>query len=582
MTTPRIQVQQRYQIEGEIGAGAMGTVYLAHDAVIDRRVVLKTLRGERSAEDDEERTLVDEARNAGRINHPNLVTVYDVVSDLQQDRVYLALEYVEGRTLREVIKELGKLDCDDAVDVALQVAAGLAHLHEAGLIHRDIKPSNILIDGKGTVKITDFGIARAAGRSQLEEDGSVFGTPPYMAPEQLLGLEVDARCDVFSLGVVLYEMLTGTKPFLGRTAKEVARRTLGGELKPVASHAPEVPAAVCAVVEQAMEREAKERYGSMAALAEALAQAAGRSDGEAGKVTLRLMVARSTAEPDPSATELIGGRRAKVVLGGLRRWAGEPWAARMRLLLLVAALLLVAGVAVSWLVFERLGGQAQADAGPAAAEMVSVQALLVAEGRRLIEVGELEAAGAVLTLVEQLSPDLDSTRRLRLRLDAEVANRGSAVPEEREPPVRAASPRAAVEAIREVLEEAGGNPQTEAVLDQLDLTLGFAGIPPDVARIELSVQSERRGGVVLLRSGDLQIHQAEFKRKRRRVFGRAYVEDVAATVDVDAGLPELLVYVTVGSKPAELHRFPGPFAGGERMRLTVEVDDEGIATVELR
>ncbi|HVS65928.1 MAG TPA: serine/threonine-protein kinase [Thermoanaerobaculia bacterium] len=584
MSTPSIQVQQRYQIEGEIGSGAMGTVYLAHDAVIDRRVVLKTVRRERIAEDDEERTLVDEARSAGRINHPNVVTVYDVVNDLEADRIYLALEYVEGRTLREVILELGKLHPEEAVDVALQVAAGLAHLHEAGLIHRDIKPSNILIDGKGTVKITDFGIARAAGGSQLEDDGSVFGTPPYMAPEQLLGLEVDARCDIFSLGVVLYEMLTGEKPFGGRTAKEIARRTLGGEVKPISSFAPDVPEPICAVVERAMERDTSSRHPSMAELAEALAQAAGRPEEDAaGKVTSRLLAVRAAIAPDPSATVLIGGRRAKAMVEGLRRWAKEPWAARVRLLVLSALLVLVAGVAGSWWLFERFSPEVAADIGPPGAELVSVHARLIGEGRRLIEAGELDAAGAVLTLAEQFGPDQVSTRRLRLRWEAEAAKQGVEAKADPEPVRGASSPREAVRAAREVLEESGTDPETASVLDQLDQLggiLAFELVPTDVARIDLSLRSERRNGTLTLYARGEQIYQEKFKGMRPRLFG-SKGEEMVEAIDLAAGTEELLVYLAVGSAPAELHRLAGPFEGGRRTALDIELDEEGAARVAL-
>jgi tRNA A-37 threonylcarbamoyl transferase component Bud32 len=570
MAPSRIHVQQRYEIEGEIGSGAMGTVYLAHDQVIDRRVVLKTLRRDRDeASEQEQQALVDEARSAGRINHPNLVTVYDVVNDLETDRLYLALEYVEGRTLRDVVREVGRLEVDEAIDVALQVAAGLAHLHEAGLIHRDIKPSNILIDPKGTVKITDFGIARAAGGSQLESDGSVFGTPPYMAPEQLLGLEVDARCDVFSLGTVLYEMLTGSKPFTGESAAEVARRTLEDELTPVRERAPTVPPTVAAVVERAMQRDAGSRYPSMKELAEALARAAGRPDDDAaGQVTARLLAARA-AGADTSPTVLIGGSRAKVLLGGLRKWAAEPWAARARLLVLGGLLALVAGAAASWWLFERIGGEEPA--APPGADLQSFQARLVSQGRQHLDQENFDAAIALLALAEQLGPDVDTPRSLRLRAEAEAKQRGAPPATVADRVSQAASPRQAVEAVREAFEETGGSPEVEDVLARLGAELAGAPVALSTARLELAVRSEKERGTLTLYADGAQVLQLKFRGKGRRLLGGTRSGRVYESVDIDADTEELRVYVAVQGKPAELRRFPGPFEGGGRHALTVEL-----------
>jgi hypothetical protein len=202
-----------------------------------------------------------------------------------------------------------------------------------------------------------------------------------MAPEQLLGLEVDARCDVFSLGAVLYEMLSGAKPFTGETAMEVARCTLEDELQPIVERAPMVSPLVAAVAERAMQRNAGSRYASMKELAEALARAAGRPDDDAaGQVTARLLAARAAGRVDTSPTELIGGARAQVVLGGLRKWAAEPWAAKARLLALLGVLVLVAGAAGSWWLFERLAEDHEVVLP--SADLQSIQAKLVSQGRQ--------------------------------------------------------------------------------------------------------------------------------------------------------------------------------------------------------
>jgi serine/threonine-protein kinase len=205
----------RYVIQSEIGRGAMGVVYRAMDSVLERIVAVKTVNMalEREHADKYEARFYQEARAAGGLNHPNIVTVYD--AGKAGDVVYMAMEYIEGVELRTLIGEGRRLAVAQALSIAAQVAEGLAYAHERGVVHRDIKPANIMVVANGPVKITDFGIARMRASADLTQTGVMLGSPKYMSPEQVIGKRADHRSDLFSLGVILYEMLCGAGPFNG-------------------------------------------------------------------------------------------------------------------------------------------------------------------------------------------------------------------------------------------------------------------------------------------------------------------------------------------------------------------------------
>jgi len=214
-----IQTVGRYEITGELGRGAMGVVYKAMDPTIGRTVALKTMRLDVHGLDAQEmvRRFQNEARAAGVLNHPNIVTIYDAGE--QEGIFYIAMELIEGTTLHELLAEKRVLPTEEVVQLARQICRGLDYAHSNGIIHRDVKPANIMITANGTVKIMDFGIAKAGG--QVTNTGQVLGTPNYMAPEQVKGRPLDGRSDLFSLGVILYEMLTGEKPFVGQNVTTI-------------------------------------------------------------------------------------------------------------------------------------------------------------------------------------------------------------------------------------------------------------------------------------------------------------------------------------------------------------------------
>ena len=206
----------RYEIVAELGKGAMGVVYRANDPMLNRAVAIKTINmaeAENEGVAEYEARFYQEAKAAGGLNHPNIVIIYDI--GRSGNLVYMAMEYVEGKELRELLTEGQSLPVVQAVDIAAQVADGLAYAHQHHVIHRDIKPANILITSDGRAKIADFGIARMRSAETRTQTGVIMGSPKYISPEQVVGKRADHRSDIFSLGVILYQCLTGTTPFNG-------------------------------------------------------------------------------------------------------------------------------------------------------------------------------------------------------------------------------------------------------------------------------------------------------------------------------------------------------------------------------
>ncbi|MGQ0546619.1 MAG: serine/threonine-protein kinase [Betaproteobacteria bacterium] len=235
----------RYVIQSEIGRGAMGVVDKAMDSVLERVVAVKTVNMalEREHADKYEARFYQEARAAGGLNHPNIVTVYD--AGKAGDVVYMAMEYIEGVELRSLIGEGRPLAVAQALSIAAQVAEGLAYAHERGVVHRDIKPANIMVVANGPVKITDFGIARMRASADLTQTGVMLGSPKYMSPEQVIGKRADHRSDVFSLGVILYEMLCGAAPFNGENVTALMYQ--------IVNFAPPAPSAINAGVPEMLD-----------------------------------------------------------------------------------------------------------------------------------------------------------------------------------------------------------------------------------------------------------------------------------------------------------------------------------------
>src|SRR4030088_2546054 len=281
------QLSGRYRLDEKIGAGGMSTVYRARDLTLERDVAVKLMHREIAADSDHLERFRREARAVAQLSHPHIVGVIDAGED--EGRPYIVFEYVEGETLKERIRRLGRLPVTEAVAYAIEIARALGAAHARHIVHRDVKPQNVLIDEEGSAKVTDFGIARTLDEEGLTADGRVLGTTDYVSPEQALGQPVTGQSDLYSLGIVLYEMLTGEVPFKGENQVAVAMKHVREEIPDVQGKRPEVSAALAAVLDTATAKRQEDRYANdaelIADLEDVLAIEPARAGSATGEVT---------------------------------------------------------------------------------------------------------------------------------------------------------------------------------------------------------------------------------------------------------------------------------------------------------
>jgi serine/threonine-protein kinase len=352
----------RYRIERKLGAGGMADVYLAEDQELGRRVAIKILNGRHANDDQFIERFRREAKNAAALNHPNIVSIYD--RGEAEDTYYIAMEYLDGRTLKELIVSRGAAPVNVAIEYARQILSALRFAHRHGIVHRDIKPHNVLVDGEGRVKVTDFGIARA-GTSQMTEAGSIVGTAQYLSPEQARGGEVDPRSDLYSLGIVLYELLTGKTPFDGETPVEIAMKHLSQAPKAPSKLRPDVPPELDMVVLRALSKNPDDRYQNadeMEADLERVARgrpiaattvdsatqvlrAAPAAAALAGATAATMIAPPSTAAATPPPPVVEEEEYAEPAGAGRPRW---PW--------LVAAGFVIAALVAGFVVYHEISG----------------------------------------------------------------------------------------------------------------------------------------------------------------------------------------------------------------------------------
>ncbi|HWM63723.1 MAG TPA: protein kinase, partial [Solirubrobacterales bacterium] len=312
----------RYRLEAKLGSGGMSTVYLASDQTLDRAVAVKVMHREMSEQADQLERFRQEARAVAKLSHPNVVSVIDAGED--GGHPYIVFEYVKGETLKQRIGRVGALDPQEAIAYAIEVARGLGVAHARNMVHRDIKPQNVLIDEEGRAKLTDFGISRQLEQAGVTATGRVLGTTDYVAPEQAMGKGVDPRSDIYSLGVVLYEMLVGQVPFHADSQVGVAMKHVNEELPDVQRRRPEVSAAVALVVERATAKNPDERYQAIGEIVDDL------------ETALEVEAARAGSTSGEATSVLDAVPPPKRKLSSRARWS---WTA-------IAALLLVAGAAL--------------------------------------------------------------------------------------------------------------------------------------------------------------------------------------------------------------------------------------------
>jgi eukaryotic-like serine/threonine-protein kinase len=343
----------RYRLEARIGTGGMSTVYRALDATLQRQVAIKLMNREVASDSDQLERFRREARAVAQLSHPHIVGVIDAGED--EGRPYIVFEYVEGETLKERIRRLGRLPIAEAVAYAIEIARALGAAHARHIVHRDVKPQNVLIDEEGRAKVTDFGIARTLDEEGLTSDGRVLGTTDYVSPEQALGHSVTGQSDLYSLGIVLYEMLTGEVPFQGESQVAVAMKHVREEVPDVQHRRPEVSSALAAVLETATAKRVEQRYADDAELIADLEDVLAIETARAGNVSGE---ATSVLRTLPSSKQ----RRVPFQLRHRTVAAG----------LAIVALLIVAGVA-AWLVTRTHHGSPKLNQPAPAPHLVPVQ-----------------------------------------------------------------------------------------------------------------------------------------------------------------------------------------------------------------
>lgn len=317
----------RYRLEAKLGSGGMSTVYLARDTTLDRPVAVKVMHREMSEQADQLERFRHEARAVAKISHPNVVAVIDAGED--GGYPYIVFEYVEGETLKARINRIGALDTQEALAYTIEIARGLTVAHARRMVHRDIKPQNVLIDAEGRAKLTDFGISRQLEKDGLTATGRVLGTTDYVAPEQAMGRGADQRSDIYSLGVVLFEMLTGHVPFKADSQVGVAMKHVNEELPDVQGDRPELSAATALVVERATAKDPTKRYEDIGAMIDDLSTA------------LEVEAARAGSTTGEATTVLEAVPAAKRKLSTKARWST---AAIIAVVLIAAAVVVITQV----------------------------------------------------------------------------------------------------------------------------------------------------------------------------------------------------------------------------------------------
>jgi serine/threonine-protein kinase len=408
----------RYRIIRRLGQGGMARVFLAQDESLHRQVAIKVLADRHSDDPHFIERFQREARAAARLNHPNIVQVYD---QSQGGMSYIVQEYVEGETLKDLIRRESPLDPRRAITIALQILAALRIAHQQGVVHRDVKPQNILMQPDGKVKVADFGIASAGGDTEMTEAGSIVGTAQYLAPEQARGLTVGPPADLYALGIVLYEMLSGRVPFEGDTAVNVAMRHVQEAPQPLTERNPLVPVALEAVVMRALAKDPRQRYQSadeMGIELDRVRQGLPISDETAviGAATLAM------AHPSPAETMVAPPLPPRESAPPPVRPSGNPNRKRLWILLIVLGVALLA-IAAGVFAFTRgdSGGGATSATTATTSALVEIPNLV---GQTQADAtAALEAIGLAALITKQASADVPEGEVIAMR-----PNAGGSVP----------------------------------------------------------------------------------------------------------------------------------------------------------
>ncbi len=385
----RQQLSDEYKIAGELGSGGMATVYKAVQKSLDRQVAIKELKKAYHADEQIVRRFERESRVAASLQHENIVHIYDY---WKKPAYCIVMEYVDGANLADVIEKIGALPIDVGIMIAIQVCHALDYAHMRGLIHRDIKPSNIMIKRNGEVKLMDFGIAQSRNLESLTMPGTLIGTPAYMSPEQVLGQPLDARSDIFSFGIVLYEVLTGVKPFADEEGRSVSAKILKDKFLPPRRINSDIPRGLQRLIKKCLRKKPKRRYDSMLAVEKKLGKRlAGRTTKAASLTRIaNYLVAMQVFEAAPAEETVI--ITSKV-----------PAMARFRKYLAAAAVLLLLAGGATALYLRTKANEVPVLPRGAAPAVPSIAAPLVA---RPLETAPLSVGTSTVTANTATHPGL--------------------------------------------------------------------------------------------------------------------------------------------------------------------------------
>lgn len=595
----------RYQVERQLGRGAMGVVYLASDPVIGRRIALKVLRLDiPGAEDSAERLrsrFQREAQSAGILSHPNIVTVYDAIEQTDDGALCIAMEYVEGTNLSEILSAPEPLAPDFGLEIAAQIADALDYAHGRGVIHRDIKPANVIVTPNGRVKITDFGIAHLID-SALSDDLRFLGTPSYMAPERIEGREIDQRADLFSLGVVLYQLVTRHMPFQGSSVADLTRSIARDAPTPPERYAPDVGPELRGIILKSLEKNVDKRYQTAAAVATDLRAVLGRLS-----AMLRTQPVGRPTTVVTKLTEVKPPPVAKVSRWPSNRWLGAGLAA-----------VVLAALGIGWLATR---GSADESPLPAAAALgVGPHVPALAQGISRLAAGDNVAARELLRSAEMLAPE--SRRAILWRQLAEdrierdrVAVHAIDLMAEVERGRRALS-AGNLRSAREALDAARLiDPEHSAVAD-LESRLWLARQParqaavavetappppppqevkpqvvplerapvPNISFLEIDFFSQKSRGVLTIYDGDKQIYKEAFRfiERRRLLPSKAATGSLSSTMERQPGPLALRLYLSLPGKKTQVIPLEATLDRGGKYVLRLRVSNDGKFTAALR
>lgn len=646
MKTMTPETLGRYQILGELGKGAMGVVYLARDPVIGRQVALKTFRLGYSADDEElaqfRARFLREAQSAGILNHANIVTIHDVVDEGNGETCFIAMEYVKGTDLKQLMQRQKRLELPFVIEVVAQIADALDYAHSKGVVHRDVKPANIIITAAKEVKITDFGIARVDA-SNLTTEGQLLGTPNYMAPEQIQGKEVDHRADLFSLGVMLYEMLTTKKPFQGENLTVVTHRIVYDAFTPPDRYVNDLPPEVLRVLDKALQKDPGQRYqrGSEMArdLRSLLAPATGpvaveprtapsTSFLDVSDVPLPPPAPVAAAPAPPRPVSPAPPRPAPAARSG---WLARPPAGRLALgaigaivvAMLAGVTLAVASGASPARLFTR---QAHDFSHPPNPDLdLQLQYLPhLKQGRQLLEQGQPALALEAFDRALNIAPENRAVRRLRDRAQREIlaadgmgfeqsfvtqrlGSARSALSQRDYPQALAlasqvldvdpsnrtaksiqAEANEGLERKRSTQTRLSGNPLARPRAGE-EAPIPAAPVPPPPvaasadATLGIDFFSEISEGVLTIYAGQEQILKESFRFVEKvNVFkSRGTTGQITANRKLRAGVVGLKVYIYRKGAGTQFTELEGDFPGGTTRQLKIRLTADGKLTARL-